>query len=377
MNPTKIKSRLYASAAHGEAHVRPFVLTADAILNSPDILSELSLLGINFRAKDVRGMMASMDANVLQPTILPGSIGTPAQFLQKWLPGIVRTITQARKIDELVGIVVGGSWEDEEVIQTVLEPTGIAVPYGDYTNVPLSSWQNSYERRTVVRFEEGMRVGKLEEARAARANINDAAEKRAAAAMALELLRNRVGFYGYNGGNNRTYGFLTDPNLPSYVTVATGAGASTLWSLKTFLEITADLRTALASLRTASGDTVDPETTPITLALPTSKIDYLSVTSTYGNSVRDWLTTTYPKVRVVSAPELVGANGGADVFYLYADKVQDGSSDGGDTFSQIVPAKFQTLGVEQQAKAYIEDYTNALAGVMVKRPYLIRRYTGI
>jgi hypothetical protein len=44
---------------------------------------------------------------------------------------------------------------------------------------------------------------------------------------------------------------------------------------------------------------------------------------------------------------------------------------------QVVPAKFQALGVEKQAKAYVEDYANATAGCMLKRPYGVVRYSGI
>jgi hypothetical protein len=57
--------------------------------------------------------------------------------------------------------------------------------------------------------------------------------------------------------------------------------------------------------------------------------------------------------------------------------VNDGSTDGGLTWAQNVPTKFRALGVEKKAKGYIEDYTNATAGVMVKRPYAITRITGI
>jgi len=377
MNPSRILSSLLASTMVARG---PLVFAMDAA-GKPDlptdVLDQLRLIGIDFSNRDIARMMSGMDAQVLTPTNFPGSIAAVSQFLQVWLPGIVRTMTTARKIDRLVGVTVGGSWEDEEVIQTILEPTGLAVPYGDYTNVPLASWNPAYERRSIVRFEAGLKVGVLEEARAARASINSATEKRAAAAMALDLQRNRVGFYGYNGGVNRTYGFLNDPNLPAYVTVPNGAAASPLWSTKTFLEITADIRAALGALQTNSGDIIDPETTKIVLALPTTLGQYLTVTSTYGNSVRDWMKETYPNIRVETAPELVGANGGANVFYLYAEKVEDGSSDGGETFVQIVPAKMKTLGVDQQAKAYVEDYTNALAGVMVKRPFAVVRRSGI
>lgn len=368
MNRTEILSFLAASTLLSG----PFVMAADQAGDYQD----LARIGIVFDERDIQAMAMALDAQVPTPTIFAATAGVPAQFLQNWLPGLVRTITAARKIDEIIGVTTGGSWEDEEVIQTILEPTGSAVPYGDYTNVPLASWNPSYERRSVVRFEAGLRVGRLEDARASRINVNSATEKRANAAIALEILRNRIGFYGYYGGVNRTFGYLNDPSLPAYVTVATN-GTTTQWSGKTFLQITADIRTAAAQLQTQSGDTLDPAMVDTVLVLPTNRIQYLSVTSDFGISVRQWLKETYPKMRVVSAPELNGANGGANPFYLHAETVQDGSSDGGRVFEQIVPAKIKSLGVEQQVKAYVEDYTNALAGVMLKRPWAVVRYSGI
>ena len=333
-------------------------------------------LGINFGAKNLKAMANyAMDT---QSDVSAPSITTPVQFLQNWLPGFVKVITAARKIDELVGITTTGSWEDQEIVQGLLEPIGNAVPYGDYTNVPLASWNTNFVRRTVIRFEKGIKVGMLEEARAARIRISTSAEKRASAALALEIQRNLVGFYGFNNGSNLTYGFLNDPGLPAYVTVAaTGTGSSTLWSTKTFLQIVADIRVAAAQLQNQSQDTINPEDVELTLALPTISYQYLSVTSDFGISVRDWLAKTYPKLRVVSAPQLNAANGGANVFYLYAEQVEDGASDDSRTWVQVVPAKFQALGVEKQAKAYEEDYANATAGVLLKRPYAVVRYSGI
>jgi len=356
----------------GPRDIRAVQMTADDVSD----YAALGDLGINFGAKNVRAMANfAMDtqADVSQP-----SITTPVQFLQNWLPGFVKVITAARKIDELVGISTTGSWEDQEIVQGLLEPIGNAVPYGDYTNVPLASWNTNFVRRTVIRFEKGIKVGMLEEARAARIRISSSAEKRASAALALEIQRNLVGFYGFNNGSNLTYGFLNDPGLPAYVTVAaTGTGGSTLWSTKTFLQIVADIRVAAAQLQTQSQDTINPESAELTLALPTDAYQYLSVTSDFGISVRDWLNKTYPKLRVISAPQLNYANGGANVFYLYAEVVEDGASDDSRTWVQVVPAKFQALGVEKQAKAYEEDYSNATAGVLLKRPYAVVRYSGI
>jgi hypothetical protein len=353
--------------------VRPLVMSAQDAADYAD----LARVGINLDPAMIR-RMASYAMDDQQGGVSQGSIMTPVQYLQNWLPGFVRVITAARKIDELVGITTSGSWEDEEIVQGVMEPIGNAVVYGDYTNIPLSSYNVNFVRRTVVRSEKGIKVGMLEEARAARIKVSTSAEKRAAAALSLEISRNLIGFNGFNNGTGLTYGFLNDPGLPSYVTVANGASASPLWSSKTFLEITADIRSAAASLQNQSQDTVNPEDLEITLGLPTSAYQYLSVVAVYGNvSVRQWLRETYPKMRVVSAPQLNLANGGANVFYMYAESVDDGATDDSRTFIQVVPAKFMPLGVEKQAKAYVEDYTNATAGIMTKRPYAIVRRSGI
>lgn len=374
-----------ASAIHSNVagrDVRPVVMTAEDAAD----YEQLRILGVDIGdVRTLQKMVAALDAapNVQAPTF-GATITTPVQFLQNWLPGFVSAITQPLMIDELVGKMTAGDWEDEEVVQGVLEPLGLAQPYGDYTNVPLASWNLGFERRTIVRFEAGMRVGVLEELRAGKVRVNSAARKRASAGKSLDIQRNRVGFYGYNGGANRTYGLLNDPSLGAYVTVPNGAGGSPLWANKTFLEITADIRTAVGKLVLQSGGIIraggqlGTNTTKMTLALPLAADNYLSVTSQYGNSVADWLTKTYPNMRVLTVPEFTGANGGANVFYLYADRIEDGESDdGGQTFIQVVPTTFKTLGVEQQAKGYVEDYANATAGVMVKRPYAAVRYSGI
>lgn len=336
-------------------------------------------LGIRISADAMPHMITAMDAapNVQGPTYSAG-IPTPIQFLQNWLPGFVYVVTAPRVIDEIVGISTVGDWEDEEVIQGTMEPVGIAQLYGDLTNVPLASWNLAFDRRSIVRFEEGLRVGKLEAARAAKVKVNDAAVKRNAAALALDIQRNRVGFYGYNNGG-RTYGFLNDPNLPAYVNVSGGQ-----WSAKTFQQIINDIRVAVNALIVQSGGLVRAgpsatNATPLTLVLPLGPDGFLSVTTDYGVSVSDWIKKTYPNMRVIVAPELAGANGGANVFYLFAERAVDGdpSDDGGQTFMQPVPARFMTIGAEQQVKAYVEDYGNATAGVMTKRPYLVKRYSGI
>jgi hypothetical protein len=163
--------------------------------------------------------MGGFGMDSITAPVVASSAAVPVQFLQTWLPGFVRTLTTARTIDELFGISTVGSFDDEEVVQGVLEYTGHAVPYTDHGNIPLASYGTGYEKRTVVRFEHGMGVGVLEQSRAARQGLDLASERRAGAMLALEIIRNKVGFYGYNSGG-ATYGALNEPNLPAYVNVA-------------------------------------------------------------------------------------------------------------------------------------------------------------
>lgn len=338
----------------------------------------LSKIGINMDTASIGKMMATMDA--VQPTVTTGSISTPVQFLQQWLPGFVYVITGARRIDDFIGMMTVGAWEDEQIVQSLLELTGYAQPYGDYTNVPLSSWNVNFNLATVVRFEEGMQVGILESARASRIQIDSGNEKRQSGALSLEIARNNVGFFGYNSGANNTYGFLNAPGLPAYVTVPVGAGGFTTWSTKTFLEIQRDILFMVQQLRTQSQSQIDPGRTNMVLALATAVREQIEKSTDFNVSIVDWLNKTYGnRVRIEDAPQLNAANGGANVAYMYAERMdgQDMSTDGGAIWLQMVPSKFKVLGVQQNPKNYVEDYSNATAGVMLKRPFGVVRISGV
>src|SRR3954465_6990994 len=125
------KTRELASIA--PRNVRPFVIGAADVA---DVFPEWGKLGFSdLTPSQVRRMLAGVAMDDLQPLVTAATIATPIQFLQNWLPGFVNIITQARKIDDLIGIVTAGAWEDEEIVQGILEQLGTTVPYGDYTNV--------------------------------------------------------------------------------------------------------------------------------------------------------------------------------------------------------------------------------------------------
>lgn len=332
----------------------------------------LDKLGIGFEKAALKEMQSFYGMDAAVAGITTPSVTTPIQFLQYWLPDFVEVVTAAREIDSIVGRTIAGNWHDESVVQGILERTGQAVPYGDHTDIPLSSWNTNFEVRDIVRFEEGIQVGVLEEARAGAMNVSSQTEKRAAAAESLAIELNNIGFYGYNAGSNKTYGFLNDPNLPAYVTVAAGAGGTTTWATKDYDEIVSDLRTAFAALRTKTGNLYKPERDAAKLVISVACMEYLNVENQFGKSVYDFLKQNYPNVTIESAVQLDGANSTANVFYLFAESIN-----GKPAMHQLVQDVFRLIGVEKKAKVFLEDYSNASAGVLVTQPIGVVRYSGI
>lgn len=289
---------------------------------------------------------------------------TPVQFLQYWIPEMVKIVTASRDADDILGRDFAGSWEDEEIVQPVIEYTGKPRVYGDKTTFNLASFNINYETRTIVRFEQDVEVGKLEEARAAKQRVDASGVKRDAAATALAINANDIAFNGYNSGNNKTYGLLNDPNLPAYTAFAQGSASSTTWASKTFNEIVADIKAMMSALRVRSGNNFKPERDASTLALSVAVVDQLqTVNQLGGTSVLDWLHKTYPACRVTSAVQLDGANSGANVAYLFADKI-----DNKKVIAQYVQDALRLIGVEQKAKGFLECYSNATAGCMLRIP---------
>lgn len=363
-----------------ESEVRSFIAGRDAgkrlRLTADDVkhYGALENMGISFDADYLATASSKFTGDAIQGlSVTTANIGAPVQFLQSWLPGFVYDLTYARKIDEVAGIMTAGSWEDEEVVQGILERTGGAVQYTDTGNIPLANFNFNFERRSIVRFELGMMVDQLEEARVAKARVNSADAKRGAIARQLEIKRNQVGFSGFNSGNNRTYGLLNDPNLGSYQSI------SHAWTTGSFDDIKTSIIAMVALLESQLGGNIDPSSAKMTMTIPVSCNQYLNQTSSqYGmRSVREWAQATYKGLRFVACKEFELANGGANIAYLALDSVDDDSTDGGLTMIQIVPAKFRVLGVQKTAKGYLEDNSNATAGIMLKRPMAVVRYTGL
>ena len=332
------------------------------------------------RSFNKNAISVALDAGITQPVTTPSN-GTPVQFLQEFLPGVVNVMTVVRKADMVAPVVTAGEWHLEEVVLKTMEHTASPQLYSDHGGVPLVSFNETYERRQVVRFELGVQHAQLADLRAAATGTSPQNEKRVALAEGFEILRNDIAFNGFNVGTGKTYGYLNDPSLPAYVTVATGAGGDTTWASKDAVEIINDLSTAIAALEVQAGGNIDPTMNTISLEIPLAFNSYLTRSDssfTNGKTPMEWLKENYPMINVVTVPQLTGTNAGENVFYLKAVSVDNSGTDGGEAMIQVVPAKMRAMGSVQNEKGgTTEGYTAAYAGVFTKRPYAIVRYTDI
>lgn len=359
MKVTQVQNRV---SAREMLTRKPVELVAAQVASAMD---SLPAVGIHGFADTVS---YAMDSALVGPAGRSGA--TPQQLLQVWLPGLVRQATTARPIDKIVGLTAAGNWFDDVVIQQTSAPVAKAELYGDSSNIPFANYSHGYETRGIVRFEQGFEVTQLAEAREGAGNINMAAEKRGAAVLSLEIARNRLGFYGFFNGTTRAFGLLNDPGLPAYVSTAKTYGTMT------YDELTSEIASQIGTVITQSGGAVD-QNSKFCIVLPLGYATIMVKPNSLGTTPMQWLKENFPNTRLEYANEFIAANGGANVAYYFAESVEDGSTDGGAAVDQIVPAKFFSIGSERRAKAYIEDFGCATAGVMVKRPYLFRRRTGV
>jgi len=335
--------------------------------NDVNHMRMLSSMGINEN-------VYAMDS---QPSFISGGVSANISNLRNFLPGIVKDLTTARKIDTLVGQTIVGDWADEDIIQIIQERTATAVGYSDDVNVPLTPYSMDYERRNIVRFVVGTKSQLLADARIQKSGGNPEEARRSAAVTALEIARNDVGFYGYAASNSKTYGLLNDPNLPAYQTLPNGANATPEWSTKTFQEKQLDVVNAITSLQVSSGANFDPTMDNFTFAVSLATAGTLTNVNEFGISIQKWIKETYPRCRIEFVPEFSAANGGANVFYMYVDSLRGDSTDNGNTIEGLIAQKFMSIGRGQEIGGYKEGFINAVAGVLVKRPYAVYRATGM
>ena len=322
------------------------------------------------------GLSIAEDADV--DGVLSQTGFTPLQYLQYPLNKPIEVLTTPVAIDKIAGRSIVADWETEEVIQPIVEGAGTPQLYGDDNDTPLASFNADFENRTVQRFELGLRVGKLEDARGAKMGVlgfkSPYDTKRSWLARSFQLLLDEVGHRGFANGAGMTFGIFNDRNLLPAVSATATSGGDTQWAKKDFQQICADIRDMFSELTTQTDTHFDGMAgDACQLVLSPAAKNALARENDHGKSVMQYIKDNYPGCEVVAAPRFRnGAGANSDYAYLIAKNLN-----GNKVVDQFVPSLMRLLGVFKSEKHVKEAYTCATAGVMVKQPLGIVRRFGV
>jgi hypothetical protein len=341
----------------------------------------LQSMGLNFPTNVVAATAKAyakayaMDDN--QGLVTTATIGTPVQFLQTWLPGFVRTQTVARKIDSVIGMTTVGRGMTRKSCRASSSPWASRCSYGDATNISLASWNTNFERRTVVRFEKGFEVFRLEAARAGASASTPAARSATALHRASKCSATS---WASTGLQRRQQPHVRLPERPQPAQLRHRGDGRVLVHPVGEQDVHRDLPGHPLG-RGRAADPVAGQHQPVQRPDDPDGGDGGVPVPDDPGGLRQHVATAVDPRDVPADARRVGpaterGQRRRERVLPDADTVEDGSSDNGRVFDQLVPAKFMALGVQQLPKSFIEDFTMATAGTLLKRPWAVVRRSG-
>jgi len=257
-----------------------------------DHASEL-LATVGYGAMDAQAAL-STDPNSALPMMLTTMID----------PQVYRILFAATKAAEIFGEQRRGTWLDETAMFPVVEHIGEVTSYNDYSEGGSTNANVNWPQRQSYEFQTMIQYGAKELERAGLARINWVSELEQSAAGFMNRFLNLTYFFGVAGLQN--YGWLNDPNLPSYISpTIKAAGHGNVWIYQgqinaTPNEIFADVQALFYQLVSQSAGLIDQNTTLVLALSPGSEVA-LTATNSFNVNVADLLKKNFPNLTIKTA----------------------------------------------------------------------------
>lgn len=318
------------------------------------------------------GIARSYDS---MPTMTANNINIPNNLLIRMSTETVEVLTAKRSGQEALGInkkVI--SWEEEKYQLPIIERTGKTVAYSDYGTAPRVGINLNYGEVGQYRFSTGVEYGKLETSKINKTGINYVDELMASAYLALGIEMNRALYYGYienSGGNNAylVYGLLNYPFLENYKV------APKTFENMNYIELVQFFTTAIANIVTKTGSNVDVNSKMrIVLASP-CYVELVGKMNEKGEiSALETIQKKYPNVSFISSNEMIKANAGQNVMYIFVEENIGGTQP--TSFASYTEIGFMsdTVNLEDSVRLKVHSGT---CGAVIPKPILVTRYTNI
>jgi len=252
-------------------------------------------------------------------------MNTLQQFFTAFLPGIQIGLQAPLLAEQIYGMLLVGDITTEWMARRIVSLAGNADKYRDLTSGSLSLYRAGFEYRQTAKFQANTSTTYMKSQMQSASGFENEMLVDMAANMALQQIIERTHWLGVAG--KLCYGVLNDPNANAITSVAQGAGSGspTSWSLKTFLEILADVRSMYAELSTNNQGHFNFRKDAAVLTLDPATFNYITVPNTIASiSVAEWLKQTYPLLEIEQAPYLTAAHSTANVAILSAKEAVKG-----------------------------------------------------
>ena len=319
----------------------------------------------------------------------PQLVSTPSGGLPSYLttmidPSVLEILLAPNKGAEILGEVRKGDWLTQTIAFPVVEMTGEATAYDDYSEGGSNNVNVTFPERQNFIFSTMKEFGDRDVELMGLAKINLVAQKDRTAVNTLNKFSNLTYFFGVAGLQN--YGLVNDPSLAvnGTLTPAAKSAGGVRWILAngainaTANEIFADIQSLFAQVVSQTAGTVEA-TDELVLGMSPTVHVALGATNAYGLTEQDMLKKVFPKLRVVtavqygvlSASNTQGITAG-NLVQLIAPQVQ-GQDSGYCAFSE----KMRTHAIARStSSSWKQKVTGGSYGAVVRIPAAFAQMLG-
>lgn len=291
----------------------------------------------------------------------------PAELLAFFDPKAIEMLMAKRAATEIFNEVKKGDRATAFAKFRQVENTGYTQPYSDYSDNGKSDVNYNFPIRENYLFETVIQYGDLEAEESAKARISLVSDKQRSAAQNIAIDTNRFYFNGV--ANLQNYGILNQPNLPTAIVAATGAGGSALWSAKTGAEIYDDIVAMMSDIASRTEGNVD-QMSRYKLVVGPARNASLNKLNAFGTeTVYSLIKRNFPNLEVVVAPEYDDSTAKVQLIALDID----GQATGECAFSE----KFIAGRVVPYLSHFAQKFMAGVYGAIIYRPVLVSTMTGM
>jgi hypothetical protein len=328
----------------------------------------IRLFGANarFLPSQKERMAIAMDAAI--PMVTAANLGIPEMFSTFVDPQCIEILSAPTNASKIFPHRKNADWKDTESIYTEIEAVGRSEAYSDYGKAATSDVNMNFPARGVHRLQTLIRVGDLEQERAAAVKIDLLSKKQQAAARVLRQDTNEIELFGYNGLT--IYGMLNDPNIPAALNPGV-EGGETAWDSKSAVGIYNDILSLFGELAKNSGGYIKFDT-PMVLVVPPAVSSRLARVTELGVApVMDMVKGYFPNLRVETLAQLEDDTGVQKVM-LVAENVE-GMPSGVTGYADLL----RTSRVVSEYTSMSQKWMSSTTGTFIYLPFAVATMSGI